>query len=365
MRGFRNLADADLELPAAGCVITGPNGHGKTSFIEALLYARVFRSFRGSADRELVRFGAEGFWLEVESGAQADAGARARTRRIGVGYDSRTRQKRVRLDGAVPARLADAIGIIRGVVLSPADVVLVCGGPRERRRYLDVVLALSERGYVEMLGRYRKALAQRMRAGAADLGAWEAVLAESGAAIVSARRSWVERWRVRYAEHCSAIGETGGRHDGRAAGGPDMVYRTSAAGGAEELREALAASRERDRELGRTTVGPHMDELRLLLDGRDVRTYGSAGQQRTAALALRMLEAETLRERGGPLLLALDDAFAELDDDRSRRLGELIESFARGGTQIVAAVPKREEVPAVVQSLERWEIDWGHVSRSG
>ncbi|MEK6610043.1 MAG: DNA replication and repair protein RecF, partial [Gemmatimonadota bacterium] len=142
MRAFRNLDDADLEVPAEGCVLVGLNGHGKTSLIEAFLYCEVFRSFRGAGDRELVRFGSDGFFVATD--------------RVTAGFDARTRDKKVTVGGAEPVRMADAIGIIRGVVLSPGDVALVAGGPRERRRYLDVMLSLTVKGYVEALGQYRR-----------------------------------------------------------------------------------------------------------------------------------------------------------------------------------------------------------------
>jgi DNA replication and repair protein RecF len=343
VRGFRNLADADLELPEAGCVIVGRNGHGKTSLIEAMLYPQVFRSFRGANDRELVRFGEDGFRVEAITA----------TARVAAGYDARTKQKKVTVDGIVPTRLSDAIGIARGVVLSPLDVALVSGGPRERRRYLDVLLSLTVKGYVQALAHYRRALLHRSRATPGGMGAFEDVAAEHGAVIIAARRAWAGRWAAPWAEHCAAIGETGQAL---------MSYAPRTDGGAEALRAALAEGRERDRAQGRTGSGPHRDELRLTLDGRPLRAYGSAGQQRTAALALRLVECQAMEESGGTLL-CLDDAFAELDAERSRRLGQLIESRAGRGNRIVAAVPKEADIPDVIASLPRWSVEAGRVSR--
>jgi DNA replication and repair protein RecF len=359
VRSFRNLADADLELPDAGCVVVGPNGHGKTSLIEALLYGEIFRSHRGAGDRELVRFGADGFWVQVSVGAVGDSrspGGSGQVRDVAVGYDARTRAKRVTVDGAEPERLSDAIGIVRGVVLSPTDVRLVAGAPRERRHFLDVLLAITVRGYVGELATYRRALRHRVRSSTADVETWEHVLAESGAKVTRSRRAWVERWAAGYARHCVAVGESGE---------PALGYVSRVEGdGAEALREALAAGREKDQARGRTSVGPHRDELRLTLDGRSLRTFGSAGQQRTAALALRLLEAETLRElTGQPVTICLDDAFAELDEMRCRRLGALIERMAGDGSQVIAAVPREGEVPEVIGSLPRWGIRDGRISQ--
>jgi len=324
-------------------VICGPNGHGKTNLIEALLYPEVFRSFRGAPDRELVRFGADGFRVE----------AAVTGRRIAAGYDARTRQKKVTVGGVETPRLGDAIGVVRGVVLSPGDVLLVAGGPRERRRYLDVLLALTEPGYVEALSRYRRALLQRMRATRAELPTWERLLGDAGAVIVAARRAWAERWAVPYARQCAAMGESGT---------PVMAYQPRTAGDADALCAALEQSRERDRALGHVTVGPHRDELRLGLDGRPLRSYGSAGQQRTAALALRLIEAEAMADAGGAALICLDDAFAELDGERSRKLAELIAARAAAGSQIVAAVPRESDIPDVIGALPRWTMREGTVS---
>lgn len=342
MRAFRNLADADLDLPEAGCVIVGPNGHGKTSLIEALLYAEVFRSFRGATDRELVRFGADGFHLH----------AAARRRTIAVGYDARTRQKKITVDGALPGRMADAIGVVRGVVLSPTDVALVGGGPKERRRYLDVLLAITVPGYVEALTRYKRALVQRMRARPADMDPFEQILAATGSFVMAARCRWAEQRRDAYASHCREIGE-------ELAARLDYVPRTD--GDQATLAAAFAEARDRDRAIGRATVGPHRDELRLTLGGRTLRAYGSAGQQRTAALALRLIEADTLEESDSAALLCLDDAFAELDLDRSRKLGALIERRVAAGSQIVAAMPKESDIPDVIGSLPRWTVEQGKI----
>ncbi len=344
-------------LPGAGCVLVGANGHGKTSLIEAVVYGELFRSFRGAADREITGFGADGFHLEVEVGRQAAGGtggqaSAGQVRRVAVGYDARTRAKRVRVDGVEPDRMAEAIGIVRGVVLSPGDVGLVAGGPKERRRYLDVLLALTHRGYLEALTRYRRALAQRARSGPGEAAAFEDVLAACGAAIVAARASWADRWGGAYADHCAAVGERASAK---------LTYQPRTDGDAGALRAAFERSRARDRELGQTTVGPHRDELHLTLDGRDLRTYGSAGQQRTAALALRLVEAATMTDRGEAPLLCLDDAFAELDEERSRQLGALVGRLAAAGSQVLAAVPKDGEAPEAVAALRRWTIRDGRI----
>ena len=358
MRAFRNLADADLEPPAAGLVLVGPNGHGKTSLLEALLYLEVFRSFRGARDRDLVRFGEDGFRVEVET----DGGG------VAAGYDARTKEKRVTVDGAPAPRMADALGVVRGVVFSPSDSQLATGGARVRRGFLDVLLALVVPGYVAALGEYRRALRHRCRATADDVADWEALLARSGAKVAAARRDWAERWAPRYREYCAEIGEP---LEAR------MCHASRATGDEVELAQALERSRDRDLVRGTTSVGPHRDDLRLVLGGRELGVYGSAGQWRTAALALRLVAADTLAVRGGgaaaggaatgaaaggdPPVICLDDVFAELDAARSARLGRLVEGLAARGSQVFATVPREGEMPAAVSGLPRWTIREGRI----
>jgi len=352
LQAFRNLADGAIALPAPGLVLVGPNGHGKTSFLEALLYLEVFRSFRGARERELVRYGAEGFRVEAEL-EDGRSGAPAPRRTVAAGYDGRTRTKRVTVDGLVAERLSEAIGRVRGVVLSPFDVELVAGAPRERRRYLDVMLSLTVPGYVEALAQYSRALRQRSRATAAEFPAWERLMSRTGATVAAARHEWAEEWAASWRERCLALGERGEPHLAYEAGGPPE---------ADELEAALARSRDRDLATGRTAVGPHRDDVRLTLDGRDLRVYGSAGQQRTAAIALRLVESAALgASRGEPTAVCLDDAFAELDCERSARLGETVAELERAGSQVFATVPRDGEMPAAIRALPKWKVENGRV----
>jgi DNA replication and repair protein RecF len=149
-------------------------------------------------------------------------------------------------------------------------------------------------------------------------------------------------------------------------GASELVYQPSVDGDADALAAALERHRANDVTRGRTSVGPHRDRLRLVRGGRELRTYGSAGQHRTAAIALRLCEAETLAQGGEPVVIGLDDAFAELDAERSRRLGELIERRAAAGSQVIAAVPQAGELPGgsgtALGALPRRFIAEGHVT---
>lgn len=350
---FRNIARAELELPPDGIAIVGDNGHGKTNLLEALAYLELLRSMRGARDRDLIRFGTDAFHVAAEVEG-------TRCRRAAIGVD-RAGTKRAQIDGVEQPRLMDALGAVPSVCFSPADVALVTGGPAERRRFLDIVLALTEPAYLAALRRYRAALVRRnavLRAGRVDRGvvrAWEPALAGSGATLVSARRDWVSAFRERFAVLAGAIGE---------AQPMTLTYASAFAGAADPeaaLADALAASRDQDLHRGATQPGPHRDDLGLSLAQHDLRTTGSAGQHRTAAIALRLLEAATFRARmhAQPLVL-LDDPFAELDRGRATRVLALLEDATTGGVgQIVLCVPREDEIPRAFTRLARWHVRSG------
>lgn len=357
VRGFRNLERLDVRVPADGVVVVGENGQGKTNLLEAIYYLQLQRSFRGARDVELVRFGEDAFHLAAEvSGGSAQ--------RISVGYARGARRKKVVLDGQDVQRLSDAIGALPAVIFSPADVGLVSGSPAIRRHYLDVVLALTSRPYLRALQRYRTALAHRnaaLRQDVADAGerasVWEPALAEHGAGIWRGRAYWVTEHAPRFAELCAAIGESG-RAELRLARSVDDDDDAE-----ERLREALARRRKLDLLRGLTQSGPHRDDLVLTLDGRELRAFGSSGQQRTAAIALRLLEAATLRAAldQHPLLL-LDDPFAELDGRRTARILELLLADGEMG-QCLMVVPRETDIPRELLRLDRWTMHHGALSQ--
>ena len=357
VRDFRNLASADLSLPAEGLALVGENGHGKTNFLEAIYYLQVLRSFRGARDVDLVRFGASGFHIAAALG---DLPAR----QVAAGFDRQTKRKKVTVDGAEPIRLANAIGAFPAVILSPSDADLVAGPPALRRRFLDVMLSLASRTYLAALQRYRAALVRRNAAlrdaastrASAAIEVWEPALAEAGAILWRARRAWVDAHARQFTSSCAAIGEQGASA---------LRYVTPLdcdnASVEQHLLEALARRRPLDVQRGMTHAGPHRDDLSLTLDGHDLRTFGSAGQQRTAAIALRLLEASTLRAGAGaePIVL-LDDPFAELDQRRTLHILELLQGDSRG--QTILAVPREADIPSDLTRLPRWRVRDGRLT---
>ena len=353
IRDFRNLERVDLELPANGIALIGDNGHGKTNFLEAIYYLQILRSVRETRDVDLTRFDAAGFHISAIAQSPVE-------HPLAVGFDKGTKRKKVTVDGATPRRLSDALGALPSVIFSPRDLELVSGAPSERRRYIDLVLALTDRKYLHALQHYRANLIRRnaalrdaaRRGGrSADdrVAVWEPALAEHGTVLIEARAKWVEDSANEFTRLSEMIGERGEAR---------MRY-VSPFAESEARHDVLLAAFEEKRSLdikrGLTHVGPHRDDLELTLDGRELRLFGSAGQQRTAAIALRMLEAATLRAHAGaePILL-LDDPFAELDTRRSTRILELLQKGGLG--QTILAVPRETDIPAELMRLDRVSI---------
>lgn len=365
LTNFRNFTDLRLELPSQGMAIVGENGQGKTNLLEAIYYLEIFRSFRGAPDEQLVRFGEEVF--RVEGAVQGITAART----VAAAYDRRRRKKKVTVDGAEPARIGDALGRLGVVVFSPSDVAIVAGGPALRRRFLDILLTLTEPRYLEDLQRYRQILLQRnslLRSGenAGLIAVWNDGLVRFGSRIIAARARWVA---ARAPTFAARVREIAGGGDAsleleHSLPVPATDQMDDPARIEEIFRAELARIAEREQRRGTTLVGPHRDDLRVRAAPTgadrliDLRAYGSGGQQRTAAVALRMVEAESLRERlrSEPVIL-LDDVFAELDVGRSRRILAWVEGAA--SSQVVLTAPKPGDFALRGGSLPIWRIENG------
>jgi DNA replication and repair protein RecF len=313
-------------------VLTGANGTGKTSVLEALAYLGSRRSFRGAPPEALVRGGAESAIVRAAfEGADSPVTVEAEIRRGG--------RSRTQVNHKVKTARRDLAAAAPCTVFSPDDLSLVRGAPRGRRDLLDDALgALDAPGAraaddVERVLRQRGALLRQAAGRAtpevtASLDVWDQRLAEAGAALVSAR-----------AALASALAEVVGvAYAGLAgAAGEDLVSLSYAPSWEGDLHAALAASRREDVRRAVNTVGPHRDDVVLAVEGREARTHASQGEQRCLALALRLgvHRLVTARTPLRPILL-LDDVFSELDPSRSRAL---VEELPSGQSIVTTAVP--------------------------
>ncbi|MQA90147.1 MAG: DNA replication and repair protein RecF [Gemmatimonas sp.] len=367
LTNFRNFADERLTIPREGVAIVGDNGQGKTNLLEAIYYLEIFRSFRGAPDDQLVRFGEDVCRVEGLVGGAGEA------RTIAAAYDRRARRKKVTVDGVEPDRIGDALGRVGVVMFSPADVALVSGSPAGRRRFLDIVLSLTERHYLEDLQRYRQILLQRnavLRAGesTALVSAWNPGLVRAGSRVVAARLRWVRSRRDSFA---ARIREIANGSDAALEFDPSLPLDEEESGDdldrvVATFESELARTADREQRRGATLVGPHRDDLRMRAasgghgEWVDLRVYGSGGQQRTAAVALRMVEADTLRERlGSEPVILLDDVFAELDVGRSQRILRWVDREAPA--QVIITAPKPADIELRGGALPVWSIRGGHV----
>lgn len=365
LRQYRNFAELELQFPPEGVAIIGENGSGKTNLLEAIGYLEIFRSFRGAPDEQLVRFGADAFHLR---GRLGDSGS---TREIAAAFESsRGKRKRVTIDGVEPDRIGDALGQLGAIIFSPSDVEIIRGSPAERRRFLDIVLSLNRPGYLVAVQRYRHVLRQRNAALRDPRGypieAWNSALVEAGSRIIADRMMWVSEYAAEFAAHYSRISGTAlqGLMRYTPGLGRSSVETVDPAAIAAAFESELQRVAQRERDRGMTLVGPHRDDLAFEMNNGtgpvDLRSYGSGGQVRTAAIALRLVEAETARtqRRLDPVIL-LDDVFAELDRPRSERIFELIDAQRPG--QVILTAPKESDVMFGHAGLPRWHIAGGYV----
>lgn len=290
-------------------VIRGGNAQGKTSILEAVLYAATSKSHRTSADSDLVQRGEPWFRL----GLRAERAAREVAIEIAWQHGA----KRIKVNGVNQTRVSDLLGTVRVVIFAPEDADLVRGSASNRRTFLDMELSQLHAAYLHALQRYRHAMRQRnevLRQPKPDealLDPWDAQLAEHGTALMRERRRFVDQLAP-LADR--AYREVAGGEAMHLAYRPDVKEDVA-------LTDALAAARKSDLRQGVTTRGPHRDDLDIVVEDKAARQFASQGQQKTAGLAVKLAELELMRERTGeyPILL-LDDVFAELDADRSRRV---------------------------------------------
>lgn len=329
---YRNYETLDLKPESGLNVIVGENAQGKTNAVEALFFCAFGRSHRTPRDQELINRGMSGAYVGLE--AQTKSGERRIEMKLRAGE-----RKKVFLDRLETKRTGELMGVINVVMFSPEDLELIKGAPAERRRFLDMELSQIRPAYYYRLQQYNSALKQRnallkgepgrerptaVRELRDQLYVWDEQLAAAGADVMRMRMDFTRRLAsVAEALHYRI---SGGRE--RLQVSYEASVDASEYGGnlRGALEEVLYASAYEDIRRGYTTVGPHRDDLSVTFGGESVRTYGSQGQQRTAALSLKLSELQLLKEEKGeaPILL-LDDVLSELDDPRQRALVEAME----------------------------------------
>ena len=317
---FRNYSEASFHLAPFLNVIFGRNAIGKTNLLESIYFAGLGKSPRVTQDKDLIMMGKDFAYIEII------VKKKYRKHKLEFHLDKKGK-KRIAIDDIPLLKMSELIGFINIVYFSPDEMRLVKEAPEERRRFMDISMSQRTKTYLYALSKYNKILAQRNKLLKSSfneenlmrtLPVWDAQLAHEGAIIIASRRSFIKELEpIARAKHASLSSN---------AEQLDMVYESEIGGDSIEEIEGIllkryADSYKKDMELRHTTVGPHRDDIKLMVNDIDIRKFGSQGQQRTTALALKLAEIDGFTTDSGetPILL-LDDVLSELDLTRQKAL---------------------------------------------
>lgn len=346
---YRNYASAEI-TPCGGVnLFIGDNAQGKTNLLESVYLASVGKSARTPRWQELIK------WGEKEALVRVKVRKAVGADEITVRLDS---EKRILINGLPITRIGELMGVLKTVLFSPDELKIVKEGPGERRRFMDIALCQLSKAYFYTLTRYNKILSQRnklLKGSPTDeaLEVWDMQLVKEGARVVKTRRGFISRLKgIAESVHKDVSGgET-----------LELAYEGVNGNSLEEIEAAFAEelkrSRARDKQFAVTHVGPQRDDIAISADGIDLRSFGSQGQQRTAALSLKLAEMELLKEESGeyPILL-LDDVLSELDENRQSKLLERIKSYQT----IVTGTAITEDVRGKIGEHKEFRVVQGQV----
>ena len=318
LQNFRNYKNATFDFSSGVNVLTGDNAQGKTNCAEAIFYLCTGYSPRATRDKQVILYG--------EKSCKISGTAISNYGEVNVSIDFFSNApKHVKVNGVPLKKIGELMGNINAVFFNPEELKLIKASPEDRRRFMDISLSQMDKGYFFALQSYNKILNQRndlLKSQDREvinqtLPLWDEQLAIYGEKIILKRKGFIEKLKP-YTNKISAF-ITDGKED----------MQISLEGGSYELEgdvksnfyNALRTRVEKDVILGYTTAGPHRDDIKVKLNGDDVRIYGSQGQQRTCALSLKLAELEIFKNtyKEYPLLI-LDDALSELDANRRKRV---------------------------------------------
>lgn len=319
---FRNYKSADIEFGNNINMIIGKNGQGKTNLIEGIYMLSLGRSFRTNKDKEMVMFDTQNSYIS----SLVTSRDREYKIEIKMGKDVK---KAIKINSIPIEKLSDLLGIINIVIFSPEDLKLVREGPKERRSFMDRELSQIRPSYYQILYTYQKTLLQRnnlLKKDKVDKGlldVYDLQLASSGWKIMQYRKEFIEK-----------IGKVANRNHSRISGGKEnlsVIYSPNAKvldKSSSDLEIMMRNSRDEDLSRRTTTIGPHKDDLSIFINDMELRSFGSQGQKRSAAISLKLSEIELIYEEKGeyPVVL-LDDIFSELDINRQRMLLENLDGI--------------------------------------
>lgn len=317
LSSYRNYSELSMTFDKGTNIIYGDNAQGKTNILEALYVSATTKSHRSSKDKELITIGSE------EAHIKTVVFKNNARYRIDI-HLKNNKPKGIAVNGIPIKKAVELFGIINIVIFSPEDLSIVKDGPAARRRFMDMELSQIDKIYLSNLVNYNKVVVQRNKLlkdisfsgqGADTLDIWDMQLVKYGKELIARRKIFVDELN----EIVDLINKnlTGGKELLRLEYEPDVTE--------DNFEKIIAAERERDLKLKATNHGPHKDDIVFWIDGKDGRKFGSQGQQRTCALALKLAEIELVKTKtkDSPILL-LDDVLSELDSNRQNFLLEAI-----------------------------------------
>lgn len=350
LRDFRNYARLDVDLTPGFHVLIGGNAQGKTNILEAIYLLATLRSFRGVGGAQMIRHGQKGYFVGAKVASQG-------AHDIKMYWSSA--ERKLSLNGQPVRKLTDYLGALRAVVFCTEDLQLIKGSGRVRRRFLDLLLAQTSPVYLPALQRYARALRSRnalLKQRASDPVALESFsreLVTLGEQITKLRRELIPK--------LSPLARLAYRRIAHDAEELRLEYQPSIK---RDFAVELAQSRERERAYRSTVVGPHRDELQLLLNDKSAAPFGSEGQKRTLAIALKMAQAEYVSGvHGTPPVLLIDDVMGELDVKRRSGLLPLLERAHHARGQVFMTCTEENWPRELGRDLQRWRVEAGALRR--
>ena len=320
LKNYRNYDRLIIEFSSGTNILYGDNAQGKTNILEAVYLGATTKSHRGSKDKEIIRFGENESHIRIHLMKQD----------IGHQIDmhlKKSRTKGAAIDQIPIKRSSDLLGFVHVIFFSPEDLSIIKNGPSERRKFLDIELSQLEKMYLHQLSSYNKVMAQRnnllkqlvyQRELLDTLDSWDLQLVKYGSEVIRYRRKFIEDLNEIIREiHKNLTGKK-----------EKIVLKYDYSVNYDEFLTVLQRKREIDLKYASTGAGPHRDDIEFLVNGIDIRRFGSQGQQRTAALSLKLAQIELVKRQTGetPILL-LDDVLSELDSSRKNYLLDSIKDI--------------------------------------
>lgn len=351
LRDFRNYARLDADFLPGFHVLLGDNAQGKTNILEAIYLMATLRSFRGVGGAQMVRHGQKGYFV----GGKVVGGG---------GHEIKmywsVAERKLTLDGQPVRKLTDYLGVLRVVIFCTEDLLLVKGPSRSRRRFMDLLLTQTHAAYLPLLQRYARALRSR-NAMLKQRQPDEAALDSFSAELIKLGNEIMRR-RQELAPKLSPLARLAYRRISHDAEELKIEYVPSVK---KDFAVELAQSRRGEQTYRSTLIGPHRDELRLQLNDKSAAQFGSEGQKRTLAIALKMAQAEYLTGiHGSPPILLIDDVMGELDVKRRSGFLPLLERAHHSRGQVFMTCTEENWPRELGRDLQRWEVRAGSLKRA-